>query len=577
MDHGLPDFEDRLAALESEVFRLRSDYSAAREAQTRGAGAPASPEVHVPTANVPLHPAAPPAPRRRATMSLEALVAGRGLQLVGLLLVLLGAAFFLDLAFTRGWIGPAERILLGLVGGAAIVAAGARALRGVWRYLAEGLVGLGSGILYLSIWASVAVFPQLHVARGAAFAAMIAVTAFLAALAARSRSERVAILGLIGGLLTPALLAAGPIDHVVLAGYLVSLAVVMFSLSAMCAFWIADVVGFLGILAYAPSFAPDATWTDVDALIVATLLFVVFAVTLSTPRPAERPSAPGVRAALIAIAAGAYAAVIEAIFQPKPLTLGISLIVLAAALLTAARARVLPLVLQATYAYAGLGALTLALPAILHDTMLLDAFFIEALLLFVAGTRMKSAPVVVIALLVYGYSALALLVLTETNPGFTYGAHLYGAFAIAIAALIGARALSTPLPRGIDRALLNKAMTIVLTVLLFAGTTRLCLDVIGGPLWNGFLSSRAEFALSALWTLIGAVLFACGMRFGSALLRWEALILFAITVLKVFAVDLSELQAEYRVGSFVGLGIVLVAVSTWYTRAAVARKTEADA
>jgi uncharacterized membrane protein len=67
------------------------------------------------------------------------------------------------------------------------------------------------------------------------------------------------------------------------------------------------------------------------------------------------------------------------------------------------------------------------------------------------------------------------------------------------------------------------------------------------------------------------------MRFGSALLRWEALILFAITVLKVFAVDLSELQAEYRVGSFVGLGIVLVAVSTWYTRAAVARKTEADA
>jgi len=180
MDSGLADaFDERISALESEVFRLRSDLRAAREVsiapQPAVPQAPRASRTAVPVAAQ--APAPRPAPKQRTATSLETLIAGRGLQLTGLLLVLLGSAFFLELAFTRGWIGPPERILLGLIGGSTIVAAGARSLRGAWRYLAEGLVGLGGGILYLSIWASIAVFPELHVGRGAAFAAMIAVTA----------------------------------------------------------------------------------------------------------------------------------------------------------------------------------------------------------------------------------------------------------------------------------------------------------------------------------------------------------------------------------------------------------------
>ena len=58
------------------------------------------------------------APReRRPGISFETLLAGRAMPIAGLLLVLLAAAFFLDQAFRNGWIGPLERIILGLVVG----------------------------------------------------------------------------------------------------------------------------------------------------------------------------------------------------------------------------------------------------------------------------------------------------------------------------------------------------------------------------------------------------------------------------------------------------------------------------
>jgi uncharacterized membrane protein len=579
MDSGLADaFDERLSVLESELFRLRSDLRAARETATDAnvAHAPAPNAVEPPrTAAVPTL-AAPPVVKQRAETSLESLIAGRGLQLTGLLLVLLGTAFFLELAFTRGWIGPPERILLGLIGGSAIIAGSAQRLRGPWRYLAEGLVGLGGGILYLSIWASVALFPELHVARGAAFGAMIAVTAVLAALAAAYRSERVAILGLLGGLLTPFLLAGGPVDRPLLAVYLLVLIVGMLALSARCAFRAVDVLAFVGALFFVPEFYPEGSWTAFDAHVCASLFFSIFAVAFSLPRTDGARALQG-RALLIALDAGVYALMIEGIFAAKPLSTGVALLGLAAFLIAAARIAPVPALLRLTYAFSGLAALTLAMPAIVHATTLLDVFFIEALVVVILAVRAQNKALTLAGAAIYGCTAAALLVRAVTDPpGFAAGGSLALSFAIGVMALVVVRRLPRPSPSMVDLAAWDAALTIVLTLLILGGLTRLCLDLLGGPNWNVVLPSSAEFALSALWTLAATVLFAVGMRFASTLVRWEGLILFGVTILKVFFVDLSSLQAEYRVGSFVGLGIVLVAVSSWYTRAALKRKTEAD-
>jgi uncharacterized membrane protein len=50
-------------------------------------------------------------------------------------------------------------------------------------------------------------------------------------------------------------------------------------------------------------------------------------------------------------------------------------------------------------------------------------------------------------------------------------------------------------------------------------------------------------------------------------LRWEGLALFGCTILKVFSTDLSSVQLEWRVLSFIVLGAVLFGISAMYTRA----------
>ena len=76
----------------------------------------------------------------------------------------------------------------------------------------------------------------------------------------------------------------------------------------------------------------------------------------------------------------------------------------------------------------------------------------------------------------------------------------------------------------------------------------------------------AQFTYSALFMAFGVVLLSVGFWRRSAYLRWQALLLLAVAIAKVFLVDVSELSQGYRVLSFIGLGALLLAVSFVYQR-----------
>ena len=567
--------DTRLAALEAAARTFRADLSAARPSVA------AMPQPAVPAAAAtPFVPASVPAAPRTRT-SLETLVAGRGLQFVGLLLVLLGTAFFLELAFTRGWITPAMRILLGLASGSALIAFGARALRGTYAFLAEGLIGLGAGILYLSLWAAVAVFPELHVSRSVAFIAMIAVTAVVGVLAAAHRRERLAILGLIGGFLTPALLAGGPVDRPVLAAYLLVLLAGMLAVSLRCGFRTVETIAFVGVLTYAQSFAPDvyAGWTEAGAYAVATLFFVAFAAAF-TIGAVRDGAVTRTRLVLLAVNVACYAIALAEIFggPHRQTILGIALLALAAVLLATAQARALPAAMRSAYGYLGLGAVTLAMPALFHLTTLLDVITIEAGLLVALARRSGDRWIALGGAALFAITGMTLLVDALFSPPEPHVANaLTLAFVLWIGALLFARSRVAATSRpAFETAAARIAASVALDALILIALSREMLDLIGGPHWDQSLPSHAQLALSLLWTAYAAVLFALGVRRGASDLRWQGLLLFALTLVKVFLVDLAALGAEYRVGSFVGLGVVMVAASAWYTRATLKRKeTEA--
>ena len=74
------------------------------------------------------------------------------------------------------------------------------------------------------------------------------------------------------------------------------------------------------------------------------------------------------------------------------------------------------------------------------------------------------------------------------------------------------------------------------------------------------------FSYSAWLLIAGAAFLAVGFRRRSAALRWQGLVLLAVTILKVFLWDTSTLSHGYRSVSFLALGALLLAVSFAYQR-----------
>ena len=83
-------------------------------------------------------------------------------------------------------------------------------------------------------------------------------------------------------------------------------------------------------------------------------------------------------------------------------------------------------------------------------------------------------------------------------------------------------------------------------------------------------ASSAELArqmmLSATWGVYAAGLTAVGIKRHYPPVRYLAIIVFGVTVLKVFTVDFSQLDSVYRIVSSVALGLLLVGASYLYQR-----------
>jgi uncharacterized membrane protein len=97
-------------------------------------------------------------------------------------------------------------------------------------------------------------------------------------------------------------------------------------------------------------------------------------------------------------------------------------------------------------------------------------------------------------------------------------------------------------------------------VLLFVLSTNWTRYQGGGAGWT------TQVGLSILWTLYAAVALGWGFLRSRPRVRYAALALLGLTVLKVFYVDLSAVRTAYRILSFLVLGIVLLGVSFLYQK-----------
>jgi len=72
--------------------------------------------------------------------------------------------------------------------------------------------------------------------------------------------------------------------------------------------------------------------------------------------------------------------------------------------------------------------------------------------------------------------------------------------------------------------------------------------------------------LSVTWAAYATGAIVAGIRRRYAPARYFAMVVFALTIAKVFLVDMAELERAYRIVSIIGLGVMLLATSYMYER-----------
>ena len=175
-----------------------------------------SAQLAQPNAQRPIFEAWPSASSRPAAVpisdsrdSLENQLGSRVFSWIAIALLLIGTAYFLKLAVDRGWIvpSPTGRVIAGLIAGAALVLWSERFRRKGFAAFSYSLKAVGSGVLYLTMWAA---FQRFHLIDAAvALALMLLVTAWNAYMAWVQDSELLAAYALAGGFSTPLLLSTG--------------------------------------------------------------------------------------------------------------------------------------------------------------------------------------------------------------------------------------------------------------------------------------------------------------------------------------------------------------------------------
>ena len=207
--------QSTVVGMREQLFRLSQRLSAAeRTLRLSPAAGPSRPAATA--AAAPARAAAPPRPPRSASQppvkrisdtfaswDWDWLVGGNWLARVGIVALVIGVGFFLKLAFDNDWIGETGRVVLGIVVGLALLAGGEYWQRKypIW---AQPLTGGGIAILYLSVFAAFALYDLIAPIPALGFFFLVTLAA--AGLALKYESMAIAILGIVGGFITPVLL-----------------------------------------------------------------------------------------------------------------------------------------------------------------------------------------------------------------------------------------------------------------------------------------------------------------------------------------------------------------------------------
>jgi len=622
--HG-SDIREQFLALRSELVDIKRMLSLHTERISRLERKPSAvsgevPAPGMPPAEVELPPPPPPPPPPSVVpgageeafplekplapsmkpASLEEKLGGNWLVRVGVAALVFGVGFFLKWAFDNNWIGPRGQVMLGMLGGLALAGAG-EYWQERFKVYARILTGGGIAVLYLTIFAAYAFLDLIGAVPAFAFMTMVTVAA--GALALRYEAVTIATIGVLGGFFTPLFLFKELANEFILLGYTAVLDLGILGLASVRNWRPLTLIGLVGSLLL---FGAWSVQVDVQEKLglaegALTIFFLIFvgATTLYHVLWTRRPESADL--ALMVLNAASYFVISYALLLPKhePLLGGfaIALAVFYGLLAYAAFSRSREHALLTLFlAGIALVFLTIAIPLQLESNWITIAWAVEGAILVWLGFSIASHH-----LRIFGLGVLIIMVVRlfafDSSVDLTdFRLMLNDRFLTFFVGILSTYCAAYFYWQGRERirgeegrvfpVLLLAANFFTLWLLsaeavsYFDSKIRAAQGAILEPDIFDPSSTRKKidhdairgyryatnFALSFIWATYAIALIAAGIAKRMRLLRITALVLFWITIFKVFLFDMSGLSEGYRVASFMSLGVILVTTGFLYNR-----------
>jgi uncharacterized membrane protein len=546
------------------------------------------------------------------TEGFEAWIGRKGMGWAAVVLLLFATAFFLKHAFENQWIGEVGRVAFGIAAGVGLCAAGYRYQRRSCHVLGQMCAAAGVVLLYLATFAAFGYYHLLPQQHASVF--LVILVAETAAMAVLYEAPAIALMAVIGSLLTPVLLRTEHDQYQALFLYLALVNAGVVGLGVLRAWPAVATVALLGTHGlfwawYNEHYHPEKLDAAVGFQVTLFVLFLLYALVTHV---LGRRRANVEDLLRMALSAALFFAAVYTLLDPQyhvwmgSLTLGMVIVYTALAWLIFHGRPEDQRQLLAVVGLA-LGFIAVAIPLQASANWIALGWAVEGLVLCWFGLRICAAALRGLA------GALLILAVGRLLVVDTPAAHLdlfvplvnrYALPALGVAAcLLAVAATATRFRDGLvtlERLALGAAglggIALVWLVLsvetydyfqaqirheseLTARYGPTAVTVAGQPLGVEAsekiprLERRSQAVLSFVWAAYAAVVLAAGFALRRAPVRWAALALFALTLGKVLLVDMAELPGFYRVATLLALA-VMMAIGAWaYQRWLVTRKT----
>ncbi len=505
------------------------------------------------------------------------------LLIVGIVVMVLGVGYFLKYAFDRNWIGPAGRVACAYGAGAACLLAGERFRRKGLSLFGLYLMGGGIAVLYFSGYAAFQIYDLIT--QSAAFSLMVAVTMLAGFLSLKFDIMWLAVLGIIGGFVTPVVLSTRQDNQIALMTYMAILNAGILWIAAYKRWQLLNQFGFFF------TWGLFGTWFashyDVSKFVRTIAFLNVFFVAYAIVPfayyfvPRDQVQRPGFAITFInTIAAFGFSykmirdyASTEAV---SIVSLGYGLLYLGMGLYLRRRN---PANIDAFVMLMAMALLffIITIPLYFSAHWITVAWGVQAAVLIWAALRIGDSR------LYFGGFVLLFIVLARfifhdtgrqfgldlSRLAFTSGYYALAAqrWATSVTVLGSTFAVATILRRSsADDRFSNIVEARNLMYSIFGVLAFAVMNVEVAAWFFDYAISARFAAISVLWAICAITLMILGFWNDLVVLRRCSFVLFAATLLKVFLWDMAKVSTPYRIVSFLVLGLMLIGASYLYHR-----------